>query len=102
MIGERNGRAKAGPYRDRRPASAGAGRYRCPACEEGFSPSQRTDPLQRVRGGGVGLEFWLDYFVKDHKRVPTGVYGPLKWVQPLLARHTNLSGFSPSQGRDQL
>src|SRR5947209_20489257 len=29
----RNGRAKAGPYRNRRPAEADAGRYRYPACD---------------------------------------------------------------------
>src|SRR5437660_8845092 len=29
----RNGRAKAGPYHTIRPAEAGAGRYRCPACD---------------------------------------------------------------------
>jgi hypothetical protein len=51
----RNGRAKAGPYSHIRPAEAGAGRPRCPACKEGFSPSQRRDPLQRVRGAGRGL-----------------------------------------------
>ncbi|HEX3639805.1 MAG TPA: hypothetical protein VHV10_00800 [Ktedonobacteraceae bacterium] len=48
-----NGRAKAGPYTMIRPAEAGAGRSRSPACEEGFSPSQGRDPLQRVRGAGA-------------------------------------------------
>jgi len=45
-----HGRAKAGPYKNIRPAEAGAGRYRCPGLLGlDFSPSERTDPLQRVR-----------------------------------------------------
>jgi len=57
----RNGRAKAGPYPIIRPAEASAGRYRCPAYK---LPDEK---------------------VKHHKRVPTGLYSPLKRAQDAIA-----------------
>jgi len=52
MIVGSHGRAKAGPYTNIRPAEAGAGRYRCPACQAGLAARISSIP-DRAWGGRI-------------------------------------------------